>query len=270
MDGISILMSVYAKEQPEFLRQSLRSVLVDQTLPADEMVLVCDGPLTPELDAVIREFESDRLRVHRLPENVGLGEALRIGLEKCRCKWVARADSDDICAPDRFEKQMAYLKQNPAVDVLGAAIDEFESDWRAPSRIKVLPETHAELRRLAKMRCPINHMTVMFRRETILACGSYQPMARTEDYFLWIRAILSGAKLANLPECLVHARVGNGMASRRSSRQYIGSWKKLNDYMLRRRMITAPEYVRNMIAIVGFVFIPPTLKQWVYKRLLRK
>ena len=125
----SVLMSVYAKENPEHFWLALHSNLVEQTLLPDEMVLVCDGPLTPELDAVIAEYQEKCpaiLRVHRLSENGGLGKALNSGMEQCRYDWIARADSDDVCDAHRFEIQMNYLQEHPEVDILGSCIDEFE------------------------------------------------------------------------------------------------------------------------------------------------
>lgn len=272
MIRFSVLMAVYAKEQPGPLAQSLQSVLIDQTHLPDEVVLVCDGPLTPELDAVIAEYQRkcSFFKVYRLPENGGLGNALRFGLTQCSNEWIARMDSDDVSAPNRFQTQIEYLTSHPEVDVLGTAIDEFNDDWHAPTRRKILPKDHESICKLCKLRNPMNHVTVMFRRQRILDCGSYIPQKYTEDYFLWVRVILSGARMANLDECLVHVRIGNGMASRRSSHAYIGSWKKLSNYMLRNKMINGFEYVRNMIAIVGFVYTPVKLKQWIYSHLLRR
>src|SRR5580658_8350857 len=99
---LSVLMSVYAKEYPAFFRVSLES-LAAQTLPADEIVIVEDGPLGEELKAVIEVYKSCLPIVSlRLPVNVGLGAALREGLNVCQGEYVARMDSDDICVPERF------------------------------------------------------------------------------------------------------------------------------------------------------------------------
>lgn len=269
----SVLMSVYAKENPEHFRLALQSNLVEQTLLPDEMVLVCDGPLTPALDAVISEFEEkcpDILRVHRLTENGGLGKALNSGMEQCRYDWIARADSDDVCDKHRFEIQMNYLQKHPEVDILGSCIDEFEESWQEPVRKKIMPLSHEGVVEMGKFRNPINHMTVVFRKTVILAAGSYQHLPYMEDYYMWIRAICNGARAENLPQYLVHARVGNGMAQRRGNRAQISSGKTLYRFMQEKHLISQWQYCRNMIALRGFVYLPNGLRSWIYQTILRK
>lgn len=269
----SVLMSVYQKEEPEFLATALKSNLTDQTRLPDEMILVCDGPLTEKLDEVIRQFADqypDVLKVFRLPENGGLGKALNYGLEQCGCEWVARSDSDDICDSRRFEVQLNYLQEHPEIDILGTCIDEFDVDWERPLRRKHMPLLHAEIAKMAKSRNPINHMTVMFRKSAVLEAGSYQHLPLMEDYYLWVRAICGGARLANVDQVLVHARVGNGMAHRRGNRSQIRSRKELNEYMLQHGMITRAESVKNMAYIIGFTCCPDWVREFVYNKLLRR
>lgn len=268
----SVLMSVYRKEVPEFFDLSLKSNLIDQTRKPDEMVLVCDGPLTSELDAVIEKYEKlcPQLKVYRLRENGGLGKALNYGLSRCSFELVARSDSDDVCDSTRFEKQINFMQEHPEIDFVSSAIDEFNTDWHQPHNVKHMPTTHDELVQMTKMRNPMNHMAVVFKKTAVLACGSYIHQQYTEDYFLWVRAMANGSKFANIDECLVHARVGNGMTARRGSRTYIGSWKELSDFMIEHKMINRIEYIKRMISIVGFVYIPTGLKAFVYKKLLRR
>lgn len=268
----SVLMSVYCKENPKHFSMALNSNLVEQTLLPNEMVLVCDGELTEELNQIISEYEHKApsiLKVYRLAKNGGLGKALNFGLEKCSFEWVARSDSDDICAPDRFETQIAYISANN-VDIVSSYIKEFEITPEQSSRIKKLPLTHGEIAKMAKMRNPINHMAVMFRKSTVMAAGSYQHLPYAEDYYLWIRAIAGGAKLANIPKCLVNARVGNGMVQRRGNRASISSFKVLGKFMLSHKMINRLEYARNMAAIRIFVYMPVKARTFLYEKALRK
>lgn len=269
----SVLMSVYVKENPEFFSLALSSNLEEQTLMPDELVLVCDGPLTVELDNVIQRYEEkypDILKVCRLPENRGLGKALNYGLEQCQYEWVARSDSDDVCDRRRFETQITYLNDHPDVDIVGSSIDEFKTDWKNPFRKKQMPLIHSEIVKMAKSRNPINHMTVMFRKSVILEAGSYQHLPLMEDYYLWVRAICCGAKIANLDQYLVHARVGNGMVHRRGNRAQIASRRILNKYMMERGMIGKVEATKNMIYIVGFTCCPNRVRKFVYDKLLRR
>lgn len=272
MTNFSVLMSVYAKESAQNFDLSLRSNLVDQTLRPDEFVLVCDGPLTAELEAVIDKYRAampDVLKVYR-KENGGLGKALNFGLPKCSYPLVARSDSDDVCAPERFEKQVRFMDEHPEVGIISSHIDEFDTDWTKPQRRKTLPLTHEELYQMAKLRNPLNHMSVMMRRDDVLRIGSYRHIPYVEDYELWIRAMVNGIKIANVDEMLVHARVGNGMVQRRGTKKYIRSWHIMNRYMVRHGMIGNLTYLRNMVAISAFVFMPTGLKTFVYKRVLRK
>lgn len=269
----SVLMSVYDQEKPEYLSLALESVLVNQTLLPDEMILVCDGLLTDELDEVISKYETlapDILKVYRLDNNIGLGKALNYGLEKCSYDWVARADSDDVCMSNRFEKQFGFLKKNPDIDIISSCINEFEEDYQTPCRRKDMPTVHRKIVKMAKFRNPMNHMAVVFRKKVILDAGSYQHLPYVEDYYLWVRAICNGAKLANIDEPLVHARVGNGMAQRRSDKRCIAGRRVLSRYMLEHGMIGRAEYYKNMLSIRMFVYLPTNVKVWVYNNILRK
>lgn len=162
-------MSVYGKDNPAWFRQALQSVLNQSVVPA-EVVLVADGPLTEELEAVITEF-NDKLKVVRLEKNMGLGAALNAGLKECSYPLVARMDSDDISLPDRFEKQIKAFEADKDLSVLGGAIREVDSESQEEISFRRLPQSDAELKIFLKTRCPFNHMTVMFRREAVLECG---------------------------------------------------------------------------------------------------
>lgn len=272
MEKFSVLMSVYYKEKPEFFNLALESILSLQSLPPDEFVLVCDGDLTPGLEDVIKKYESlypQILKVYR-KENGGLGKALNFGLPKCNFSLVARADSDDICATDRFEKQVKYMEEHPEVGIISSYIDEFEENWKSPSHVKTLPLTHEELYQMAKFRNPLNHMSVMMRKDDVLRIGSYRHIPYIEDYELWVRAMINGIKLGNVGEVLVHARIGNGMVQRRGTKQYIKSWHIMNKEMIQAGMIGYGTYLRNMAAITAFVFLPAGLKESLYKKVLRK
>ena len=273
MDNFSVLMSVYHKENPEYFDAALKSILVEQTVVPSEFVLVCDGPLNDGLDSVIEKYEKEFpevFRVLRTEENRGLGKALNYGLQNCTYGLVARADSDDICCKNRFEEQLKFMSEHTDVSVISSYIGEFEDDSNVIVRIKEMPLTHGELVKMAKLRCPINHMAAMFRRDDILEIGSYRHLPYVEDYELWVRAIIAGKKLANIGKVLVHARAGSDMIKRRGNKAYISSWRVLSGYMLENGMINRFQYIRNMIAIRAFVFVSLGMRQKLYGRFLRK
>jgi len=270
---VSTLMSVYVNENQDYLKISMDSILENQTKRPDEFVLVCDGPLTDQLEEVISEYckrYEGIFKVVRLEENQGLGKALRFGLSKCSNEIIIRADSDDACIPERIEIQVDYLTKHPEIAAVSSYVDEFDEDWNAPKNVKTLPLEPEQLKKMVKFRNPLNHMAVAFRKSAVLDVGSYRHMPCIEDYDLWARLVAKGYKLANVDKVLVHARVGNGMIKRRSNRQYITSWRILNKDMLKAKTINVVEYVRNMVAIRCFIYMPKGMKALLYKRVLRK
>lgn len=269
----SVLMSVYHKDSPEFLKLALESIYEQQTRRPNEIVVIFDGPLGDGLMQVLDAFAADKQNVVKYyPQEVnrGLGEALRIGAEKCTGDYIFRMDADDVSAPDRFEKQAAYMEAHPETDVLGSDTAEFDFSPDEDKRLCSFPEQHEDIVKMAKRRNPINHMTVCMKKEALLRCGSYQSMLLMEDYYLWLRMIIAGCRFANLHEPLVFVRVGNGFYNRRSSSVQIKSWKALQNYMLKHRFISRFGAFRNMLTVRVFVLIPPGLKKWVYATFLRK
>lgn len=269
--NFSVLMSVYFKEKPEYFSQCLDSVLVNQSLKPNDVVIVVDGPLTDELNFVLESYIKSYpiISLIRLEHNVGLGEALRLGLNACKYPIVARMDTDDICEPTRFKKQIEFLTKNPNVKILGGAIAEFSSSIDNVISKKILPLHNQEIINFSKFRNPLNHMTVMFDKQSILDSGSYLPLFYLEDYFLWVRAIEKHFEIANLEDVLVYARVDNGMIERRSNKRYISSWLTLNKYMLNRNMISIKHFFRNMLSVTLFVYTPKCFKKILYKYVLR-
>ncbi|AUI65268.1 MULTISPECIES: glycosyltransferase [Glaesserella] len=209
----SVLMSLYFKEKPEYLIECFES-LKNQTVQADEIVVVFDGAITPELEQVVQNFaEILSLNIVRLKQNQGLGKALNHGLTHCRNEWVFRMDTDDICVPERFEKQVAFIEQNPDTIIFGGQIAEFGQHINDIVSYRRVPTETNDIVAFTQKRCPFNHMTVAYQKSAVLESGGYQDLQ--EDYYLWIKLVALGKKVANLPDILVYARVGNGMVGRR-------------------------------------------------------
>lgn len=270
-EKFSVSICVYGKDNSQWFRTAVDSIL-NQTAKPDEVVLVVDGPVPPELDAVIGGYERlDRFKVIRLPENRGLGNARRVGLAHCSNELVAMMDADDISVPERFEKQLAAFAQDGELSIVGGQIAEFVHDVDAPVGIRTVPLTDAEIRRDIKTRCPFNHMTVMVKKSDVDRAGGYQDWFWNEDYFLWLRMHLAGMRSANVPEVLVNVRVGEDMYMRRGGRKYFFSELGLQNYMLRHRIIGVPTYLMNVAKrIVVQLLLPNRVRGWVYKKFARK
>ena len=164
-ENYSVLMSVYIKEKPEYLKEAITSIL-NQTVKTNDFVIVCDGPLTEGLNKVIADFVttySGLFNVYRLEHNMGLAKALNNGILQCKNEIIVRMDSDDVSMPDRVEKQMKAMKEKNA-DIVGSNIIEFVGDISNTGNMRVVPENNEEIIMFAKNRSPFNHQSVMYKK----------------------------------------------------------------------------------------------------------
>lgn len=266
----SVLLSLYIKEHPSYLKQSLDSLLT-QTLLPDEVILVKDGQLTEELDAIVSDYavRYPILKVIPLSKNQGLGKALNEGLKHCSYDLVARMDTDDIAKPDRFEKQVAVFERYPEVDVCSAWVDEFEKNVDCVSSVRKLPEHHEEIAQYAKSRNPVNHPVVMFRKSAVLAVGGYRHFPLFEDYYLWIRLLNAGAKFYNIQESLLYFRISSDMFKRRGGWEYAVDEIRFQNVMRKLGVIGWGRYLMNIALRFPMRIMPNQLRGLFYKSLLR-
>ena len=248
----SVILSVYYKESSLFLIESLDS-LFSQTVRPNEIILVKDGPLNSELDSVIDSYVAQYpyLKILSLATNQGLGKALNEGLKHCSHDIVARMDTDDIAKPERFEKQLAVFKKHPDIDVVGAWIDEFENDISSVRSVRKLPEHQCDILTFAKRRNPINHPVVMFRKSAVLAAGGYQHFPLFEDYYLWIRMLINGAKFYNIQESLLYFRFSPEMFKRRGGWKYAMNEFRFQWMMRKLHFISILEFIQNVFVLRG-------------------
>ncbi|MDM1021927.1 glycosyltransferase [Acinetobacter sp. VNK23] len=269
----SILLSLYYKEKPEYLEKCFESIWHNQTLKPTEIVLVLDGAIGSELSACVTAWQAmlnETLKVIALPENLGLGKALNEGLKYCTNEWVFRMDTDDICTEDRFAKQVGFIESYPNIVLFGGQILEFNQDISDAHVLKAVPKNHNDIKVFAQKRCPFNHMTVAYQRDAIIKLGGYQHHLFMEDYNLWLRVIAAGYEVANLPDVILYARVGNGMYTRRKGLEYIKSEKKLLD--LKKELKLQHPFYANMLFLIRSMFrlLPSTLLGKIYNNFLRK
>ena len=271
-ENYSVLMSVYYKEKPEYLRQAMDS-MIHQTVLTDDFVLVCDGPLTVELDAVIAEKQQELgnvLNVVRLEKNGGLGNALNEGIKHCRHELIARMDSDDISYPERCEQQIEVFNNKADISVCSGIVEEFSKDPAQVDARRVLPENDVDIRKFAKKRNPFNHPCVMYKKSAVEAAGSYQDFYLLEDYYLWVRMLIAGCQGYNLQIPLLHMRAGSEMYRRRAGWKYAKSQKKLLKYMKKMKFIKFNDYIKWVIIRGGVAVMPNYLRQYMFITLLRR
>jgi len=265
----SLLICVYAKENPQYFSQCLDSVMAQTVLP-DEAVIVKDGPLTAELEQVLENFRFKNTNIVALPENVTQGPGRAAGVAAAQNELIAVMDSDDICLPDRFEKQLEMFRANPELCLIGGQAAEFRAEPGDMAVRRAVPVSHADIIRFAKLRNPFNSMTVMFRRGEALKAGNYRYFPWFEDYDLWARMIKNGAKCANHPDALVYARVGAGMYGRRRGRTYIRSEWRMQKTLRDLELISRAELLRNVLARIPVRILPPKWLSAVYNTFARR
>lgn len=268
----SVLMSVYWKEKAEYLKKAIESI-EDQTVKTNDFVLVCDGDLTEELNIVIKEKEKTMgsiLNVIRLPENVGLGHALNIGINYCKNELIARMDSDDIAFNNRCEKQLEVFLEKPNVSICSGTVEEFSEDINVVDARRILPEEQKDILEFAKKRNPFNHPCVMYKKSAVEAAGSYQDFYLLEDYYLWVRMLMLGYEGYNIQEPLLHMRAGSEMYRRRAGWKYVKSQVELFRFMRNQRFIGTGQCVKSCIIRSGSALVPNWLRKLMFEKVLRK
>ena len=268
----SVLMSVYHREQPEYLKQAIESIQA-QTFPTNDFVLVCDGSLNDALDAVIAEKQDEMgatLHIVRLSKNGGLGNALNHGIKYCKNELVARMDSDDIAYPDRCEKQIAVFNAHSEVSICSGIVEEFTANPSIVDAKRVLPETNTEIVKFARKRSPFNHPCVMYKKSAVEAVGSYQDFYLLEDYYLWLRMLMAGYQGHNIQEPLLHMRAGSDMYLRRAGLKYAKSQVKLFKFMKQQGFIGNGQYIKSCVIRSGSSLAPNWLRKLIFKKVLRQ
>lgn len=266
----SVLMSLYIKEKPENFRECMESVLMQSARP-DEIVIVKDGPLSDELEAVLDEYiekEPELYTIVPLPTNRGLGLALAEGILHCRNDLVARMDTDDIARCDRFERQLSEFENDGELDICGSHITEFEGTVDNVVAQRRVPLDDAEIKKYQKRRDAFNHMTVMYKKSTVLRAGNYQSCLLMEDTLLWVNMILAGAKCKNIDDSLVYARIGKDMFERRGGFAYFKKYKQGRKRVRETGYIGFVDYYYTLLVQLVIALMPNKLRGWVFKNLL--
>lgn len=271
--AFSVLLPVYAGDRADWLRRAYASITSEQDLPPDEVVLVRDGPVPEELEAVItrlREQSEVPVQYVPLPQNLRLAGALSVGLDQCSHEIVARADADDICFPQRFARQIPAMTD---LDLLGSAMVEFGAEPQSGAAelqdlasTRSRPETAEEIRTYAAFHNPFNHPSIVFRKSAVRAVGGYQDMPLMEDYWLFVRMIADGARVGNVAEPLVAYRVGEALFERRGGLRALRSDLRFQRGTHALGITTRSQYLRNVALRAGYRLVPGRLRAWGYDK----
>lgn len=270
LPNYSVLMSVYYKEKPEYLRESMMSMW-SQTVKTDDFVLVCDGPLTKELDSVVEEMQQQfgfLLHVYRLNRNSGLGNALNEGLKHCKNELVARMDSDDISRPDRCEKQIRMFENSPEMSFCSGTVSEFVSSLADPIGKRSLPLSNEQIRKFSRKRNPMNHPCVMYKKSAVIAAGGYDETYHLfEDYYLWIRLMMKGYQAENTADTLLDMRTPMDIYQRRGGKKYAADMLRFHKWLLRAKWSSEFDYLTGAVPHALVCVLPNSLRKRIYQEL---
>jgi glycosyltransferase involved in cell wall biosynthesis len=205
---VSVLLPVYNGEK--FVATTIASIL-DQSFRDFEFIIINDGS-TDNTPNILEQLHDPRLRIIHKP-NEGLGRTLNLGLQLARGKYIARIDADDMADPKRLEKQVAFLEAHPEIAVVGSATKVIYPDGTVQIRLRPLEPRNIR-QHIIKL-CPLAHPSVCMRKDAALSVGGYDTaqdgsLGRSagEDYHLWVRMLVNGFELANLPEPLITLNKG--------------------------------------------------------------
>ena len=269
-EPFSLLVPVYHGDRPDYLQRAFRSAVDDQTVRPDEVIIVRDGPVGDELAKCLTELQASSpspVTVVALERNGGLGPALDRGLAASRFDIVARQDADDVSMPHRFEVELPLMAN---ADIVGSGLLEFVTDTGETVGQRVPPTGPAQIQRYARMHDPFNHPTVMYRKTAVLAAGGYGDLPLMEDYALFARMLMGGARAVNVPEPLVFYRVGEAAFKRRGGRELLRSELRLQREFRRTGFTSRPQYLRNVLIRGGYRLVPWWCRRAVYRPVLSR
>lgn len=268
----SVLMSVYYKEKAEWLDYSIKSML-EQTIFPSEFVLVEDGKLTDELENVIKKYVDEYqnlFNIVKLEKNVGLGPALRIGIENCKYEFIARMDSDDYSCKNRIEEQFEIFEKDESLGLVGCNVEEFEGSIDNVNSHVILPETQEEIYKFSKKRCPFRHPSLLYRKSEVMKAGNYREFYLCEDYDIYIRMLKSGCKCYNIQKPLVYMRIGKDFYKRRGGIKYMKSILKFKNEQLHTGYFSLLDYLKSTIPHIIVCLMPNAVRDYIYRNFLRK
>jgi glycosyltransferase involved in cell wall biosynthesis len=268
-EEFSLLLPVWAGDRPDFLTAAFRSSVQDQTRRPDEVVIVRDGPVPPALGQALADLVAGSpvpVRLLELPRNGGLGPALDAGLAACSHGVVARMDADDLSLPHRFAVQLPMIESG--LDLVGAGLVEFGDHPDDLVGTRTPPTDPADIAARARFADPFNHPTVVYRRDLVRAVGGYSDFALMEDYLLWAKLLVAGARVANTAEPLVKYRVGAGAYARRGGLGQLRAELAVQRRFRELGFTTRRQWARNVVLRGGYRLVPERLRRTAYRKVI--
>lgn len=265
MPDLVIIQTVYKNDKPEYLQQSIDSIL-NQTYSDFKLLLGIDGPIGDDLRTVITHLKDERIQIINNEVNRGLACMLNDLLKICQATgytFIARMDSDDIALNDRFEKQITFLKYHLNIDLVGGAINEIDEYGNNRGKIIRYPTDPDECRKFFSKRNPVAHPAVMFHKRFFEKVGYCYPTdyVRNEDTCLWYEGYKHGATIVNLPDIILNYRVTNNMFKQRRN----GCFFAKSQLNLRKKIAYDLGYGKLSIFYAYCMFLLMISPSWILK-----
>lgn len=273
LPDFSVAMAIYRNDRADDFKEAVRSVYTHQTVKPSEIIIVVDGPIPDVLEQALTELKTDIpvIRLVRFDENRGHAAARQAGLDAASNNLIAVMDADDIAVPDRFMLQLREFSDYPDAAVIGGQIDEFIGSKENIVGKRNVPLCDRDIKKYLKSRCPMNLVTVMYRKDAVESVGGFIDWYCEEDYYLWIRLAKAGHGFRNIDRNLVNVRIGKEMYQRRGGWNYFKSEARLQRLMLRESIIAFPQFAYNVTGrFVVQVAMPNSIRGFVFRKLFRK
>lgn len=265
----SVVISVYSKDDPVHFSMAIDSLFRQTVLP-NEIIVAVDGPVDGELLQRVNQYSQiPKISVIRLPQNIGLGASRHKAILQAKSEIIAVMDSDDVCTENRFALQIERFN-SVSIDIVGGYIAEFSESPDLVKSIREVPLSHEAIVRRGRWRQPINHVTLMFRKEAYFLSGGYRSFRKIEDYDLFHRMVMTGSIFLNLPEIIVKVRASDNQYARRHGVAYLREEIILFRGMLISGYIGNIQFLLNISSRFFGRLMPLFALRFLSKKLFRK
>lgn len=268
---ISVIFTVYSGSNLRLLQRALVSI-INQSYQDFDIIVIFDGiEDDSKFERVVRNtIETSTLdyKIIKLEFNKGPGYARDIGIKQSNRKYIAIMDSDDVSLPNRLKIQFEHLSSNPGISCCGGGIIEKDSTL-GTSRERKVPLEHEEIVSFSKTKSPLNNVTAMFLKSDYIVVGGYPHLRSSEDYSLWTRFIGHNKLLSNIPIPLVEVDFDISAVARRTGMLHFKNDSYSQRELLKYKIITKSQFIRNLLIYGVFRFSPSRLKTFAYKHILR-
>ena len=264
----SVVLPIYIKIDYIIFRKSFESIL-NQTLKPNEIIIIFDGPVKKNIQEYVNKKKKKLkfIKILKFSKNRGLGHVLNKAVKKCKYNVIARCDSDDFSNKKRFQIQINYLKKNKKIDVLGTNL--YEVNNKKIISKKIMMKGDENIKKQLLFRNPINHSTVMFKRNKVLSSGNYQKIKYFEDYYMWFAMAKNNCTFKNLSSFLVSMSVDDHFYTRRSGLNYYKHYLNFILKIKKNFKINLFIILFNIILRLPLIFLHNRIIKVLYSTILR-